>query len=173
MRSCMPKPMPNSGASLHQVIERGSLIKAAATANIRLRDAAAVLREIGTDRRTLLKIDIEGAEYRVLPAIAPLLAEAKPWLHISFHPFNLVGTDQYATELLRLRGMLDVAEALMPYRFLHVYSNGIWESVDADDRLEFLRHHLLRAKPVPRIRTPQFGFIKSVAFSEQPLPDAR
>ena len=47
-------------------------------ATIQLRDAAEVLREIGIDSRTLLKIDIEGAEYQVLPAIAPLLAEASP-----------------------------------------------------------------------------------------------
>jgi FkbM family methyltransferase len=167
------KAHADSGASLHQVIERGSLIKASPAATIHLREAAAVLREIGINRRTLLKIDIEGAEYRVLPAIAPLLAEAKPWLHVSFHPFNLTGADAYATELTRLRGMLDVAEALSPYRFLHVLSRGVWESVEADDRMEFLRHHLLRAKPVPRIRTPQYGFIESVAFSEQPLPDAR
>jgi FkbM family methyltransferase len=166
------KAYADSGASLHRTIERGSVVNGVPSATIHLRDAAAVLREVGVDRRTLLKIDIEGAEYQVLPAIAPLLAEAKPWLHVSFHPFNLVHDDPYRTELLRLRGMLDAAETLASYRFLHVFWQGAWETVDADDRLEFLRHYLLRAKPVPRIRTPQYGFIDAMAFSELPLPTA-
>jgi FkbM family methyltransferase len=166
------KAHADSGASLHQIIERDGLVRGRPVATVHLRGAAAVLREVGMDRRTLLKIDIEGAEYQVLPAIAELLAEAKPWLHISFHPFNLTHADDpYRTELRRLRGMLDVAEALAPYRFLHVFSGGAWETVDADDRLEFLRHHLLRAKPVPRIRTAQYGFIEAVAFSDPALPD--
>jgi FkbM family methyltransferase len=165
------KAHADSGASLHRAIERGSVILGVPAATVRLRDACAVLRETGLDRRTLLKIDIEGAEYQVLPAIGSLLAEAKPWLHVSFHPFNLVhGGDPYRTELMRLRGMLDVADALESYRFLHMFSDGVWETVEADDRLELLRHYLLRAKPVPRIRTAQYGFIDAVAFSDLPLP---
>jgi FkbM family methyltransferase len=165
------KAHADSGASLHQTIERGMVVQGLPAATVQLRDAADVLRVLGLDRRTLLKIDIEGSEYQVLPVIASLLAEAKPWLHVSFHPFNLVDASApYRTELLRLRGMLDVAEALAPYRFLHVFSHGGWETVEADDRLEFLRHYLLRAKPVPRVHTPQYGFIDAVAFSAQPLP---
>jgi FkbM family methyltransferase len=165
------KAHADSGASLHQAIERGTVVQGAPAATVQLRDAADVLRVLGLDRRTLLKIDIEGSEYQVLPAIASLLAEAKPWLHVSFHPFNLVdASGPYRTELLRLRGMLDVAEALAPYRFLHVFSHAGWETVEADDRLEFLRHYLLRAKHVPRVHTPQYGFIDAVAFSAQPLP---
>jgi FkbM family methyltransferase len=165
------KAHADSGASLHRTIERGSLVQGVPTATIRLRAAGAVLREIGVNRRTLLKMDIEGAEYQVLPAIAEQLAERKPWLHISFHPFNLIhGADPYRTELVRLRGMLDIAEALAPYRFLHVFSNRGWQTVQADDRLELLRHYLLRAKQIPRIRTPQYGFVDAVAFSELPLP---
>jgi FkbM family methyltransferase len=165
------KAHADSGASLHQTIERGVVVQGVPAATIQLRDAGNVLRDLGLDRRALLKIDIEGAEYQVLPAIASLLAEAKPWLHVSFHPFNLVDAgDPYRTELLRLRGMLDVAEALASYRFLHVFSHGVWETVEADDRLEFLRHYLLRVKHVPRIHTPQYGFIDAVAFSAQPLP---
>jgi len=164
------KAHADSGASLHRTIERGSLIQGQPAATIQLRDGLAVLRELGADSRTMLKIDIEGAEYQVLPAIAPLLAETKPWLHVSFHPFNLVGDDPYRTELIRLRGMLDAAEALAPYRLLHIYSRGKWETIDADDRLEFLRHYLLHAKPVERVRGSQYGFIDAVAFSDLPLP---
>jgi FkbM family methyltransferase len=166
------KALADSGASLYQSIERGSVVQGAPAAKIRLRGANTVLRELDVDRRTLLKIDIEGAEYQVLPAISALLAERKPWLHVSFHPFNLIDNDDpYRTELLRLRGMLDVAEATLSYRYLHIFSGGIWETIEADDRREFLRHYLLHAKPVPRIRTPQYGFIDAMAFSELPLPD--
>jgi len=74
----------------------------------------------------------------VLPAIAPLLSRTLPWLHISFHPFNLlVEDDPYRTELHRLRGMLDAAEALSCYQYMHVFSHGVWETLaDADGRAE-------------------------------------
>jgi len=167
------KASADSGASLHRTIERGSVIEGNPVATIRLREAAAVLCELGVDRRTLIKIDIEGAEYQVLPAIASVLAEAKPWLHVSFHPFNLIHRgDPYRTELLRLRAMLDAAEALASYRFLHVFSHGAWETLAADDRLEFLRHYLMRAKPFPRLRTPLYRFVDAFAFSDLPLPAA-
>jgi FkbM family methyltransferase len=167
------KAHADSGASIYQAIERGSVVTGAPAATAHLRDAAVVLRELGVDRHTLLKIDIKGAEYQVLPAIATVLAEANPWLHVSFHPFNLTrGDDPYRTELARLRAMLDAAEALMSYRFLHIFSRGTWETVEANDRLEFLRHYLLRPKPVARVRTPQYGFIDAVAFSQLALPAA-
>ena len=166
------KAHADSGASLHRTIERGALIDGLPAATIRLRGADAVLREIGLDSGCLLKIDIEGAEYQVLPAIASVLAEAKPWLHVSFHPFNLTHEgDPYRTELLRLGAAIGAAEALASYRYLHVWSHGAWETIGAADRLEFLRRYLLRAKPVPRIRTPQFGFVDAVAFSDRTLPD--
>ena len=164
------KASADSGASLHQTIERGEMIQGLPAATIQLRDAAALLREHGLDDRTLLKVDIEGAEYDVLPAIAAQLAETRPWLHVSFHPFNLTRDDPYRTELARLRGMLDAAEALASYRFLHLWSAGAWQTIEVRDRLDFLRQYLMRAKPVPRIRTPQYGFIDAVAFSEQALP---
>lgn len=165
------KAHADSGASIHRTIERGTLIQGVPAAGIQLRSAAAVLHEIGLTNDCLLKIDIEGAEYDVLPAIEPLLRHAKPWLHVSFHPFNLTRDgDPYRTALLRLRASLEAADALAHYRFLHVWSQGAWETIGTGDRPEFLRHYLLQPKPVPRIRSPQYGFIDAVAFSEHPLP---
>ena len=165
------KARADSGASIHQTIERSSLISGMPLEKIRLRAAGTVLREVGVDPRTLIKMDIEGAEYQVLPAIAPLLARAKPWLHVSFHPFNLTdGGDAWHTELIRLRAMLDVAEAVSCYRYMHVWSHGAWDTIGPGDRLDFLRQYLMRAKPLPRIRTPQYGFVDAMAFSDQPLP---
>lgn len=158
------------GASILQYVERLALIRGTQTATVRLREASAVLREIGIDRRTLLKIDIQGAEYEVVPTIAAQLAEAKPWLYLTFQPQNLtLGDDPYRTEVLRIQAAMEVAEALSHYHYLHVWSNHAWESFAGPARTDFLRQNLMRAKPLPRIRTPQYGFTGSVAFSDQPL----
>lgn len=67
-----------SGSSVFRDVERRGAVCAMLDAVVPLRDASAVLAEVGIDQRTLLKIDIEGAEYQVLPSIAELLAERKP-----------------------------------------------------------------------------------------------
>ena len=165
------KGAADSGSSVFREVERDRVVSAQPNAVIPLRDAAVVLQEIGLDRRTLLKIDIEGAEYGVLGAIALLLADRKPWLHVSFHPFNLVaGADAYHTTLLRLRCALNAAEALAPYRFMHVYEGDQWCTIGPAERMDFLRQYLLSAKPVPRVATPQYGFVHAIAFSEEELP---
>jgi len=161
----------DSGASIFREVERGTRISAAPTAAVPLRDAAMVLREIGLDHDTLLKIDIEGAEYLVLPAIAALLAEHKPWLHVSFHPFNLVaGADAYQNAVMRLRHAMTVAEVLAPYRYMHIYGDSGWTTISLAERMDFLRQYLLAAKSVARVATPQYGFVHAVAFSERALP---
>lgn len=165
------KGAADSGSSVFRDVERDQVVSAPPNAVIQLRDAAAVLHEIGIDRHSLLKIDIEGAEYGVLEAVAPLLAERKPWLHVSFHPFNLVASaDAYHTTLLRLRCALTAAEALAPYRFMHVYEDEGWCTIGPAERMDFLRQYLLSAKPVPRVATPQYGFVHAIAFSEDALP---
>lgn len=165
------KGMADSGSSVFRQVERDRMVSGQPNAVIQVRDAAAVLQEIGIDRHTLLKMDIEGAEYDVLGVIAPLLADHKPWLHVSFHPFNLVaGADAYHTTLLRLRCALTAAEALAPYRFMHVYEDEAWCTIGPSDRMDFLRQYLLSAKPVPRVATPQYGFVHAIAFSDEALP---
>lgn len=171
---CLPlyaKGAADSGSSIFRDIERGAIVSARHDALVPLRDAAAVLQEIGVDRQTLVKIDVEGAEYLVLPAIAGLVAERKPWLHVSFHPFNLVaGADAYRTAVLRLRCTMQVAEALAPYRYMHAWSDDGWCTIGPHERMDFLRHYLLAPKPVPRIASPQYGFVHALAFSEERLP---
>lgn len=165
------KGTADSGSSVFRQVERDRMLSARPDAVIPLRDAAVVLHEIGVDRHTLLKIDIEGAEYDVLRAIASLLADHKPWLHVSFHPFNLVaGGDPYQNALLRLRCTLNAAEALASYRYLHLYDDDVWCTIGPAERMDFLRQYLLSAKPVARVATPQYGFINAIAFSDDPLP---
>jgi hypothetical protein len=119
----------------------------------------------------LLKVDIEGAEYDVIPAIAGLLAEVRPVLHLSFHPFNIVpGEDEYVNTVARIARGFRLAEALSCYRFLYCFTAGGWIRVDTADRMDFLRHYLLRPKPVARIATPQYGFTDPLAFADEKLP---
>jgi FkbM family methyltransferase len=165
------KGFGDSGSSLFQDVERGSVVQGRPVARIRLRDARAALGELGVTPRTLLKIDIEGAEYRVVPAIRDLLAAAKPFLHLSFHPFNLVvrGED-YETTLLRLARSCDLAAALASYRHMYFHRQGRWLRIDQSDRMDFLLHYLLAPKPQPALRTAQYGFVDAAGFSDVPLP---
>jgi FkbM family methyltransferase len=162
------KAFGDSGSSIFQDVERARVVRGAAVATVPLRHAPTVLREIGLSARTLIKIDIEGAEYRVLPAIADLLAETRPFLHLSFHPFNLLaGPDEYMNTLLRLRHSLEIAAALAHYRFMYFYEAAKWTCIESAARMDFLRGYLLRPKPFERVGTPQYGFIGAAAFSDE------
>ena len=164
------KARVDSGASTFRTVERADIVSGTPEGTVQLRDANAALRAIGVTGRTLLKIDIEGAEYLVVPALAGLLAEAKPFLHLSFHPFNLVsGQGEYVDSLVRIRRAVVVAEALAAYRFMYYCAEGGWHCVAAADRAEFLQAYLLRAKPVPRIRGAQYGFIDAFGFADVEL----
>ena len=48
------------------------------------------LRGLGVDAGTLIKIDVEGAEFDVLRTLRPLLREARPTLIVSWHYFHVV-----------------------------------------------------------------------------------
>lgn len=161
----------DSEASLFRIVERDRPIALQPVGSVELRAAADVLRRADIDRRTLLKIDIQGAEYAVLPAIADILAERKPWLHVAFHPFNLAADrEPYAASLHRLRAAMEVAEATACYRYMHLFAEGDWCSIGPDERQAFLRHYFLQPKTLPRIASPQYGFVDAVAFSDEPLP---
>jgi hypothetical protein len=152
-------------------VQRATIIAGRSDATVEVREAGTVLRDIGLNARTLLKIDIEGAEYAVVPAIADLLRDAKPYLHISFHPFNIVvGTDDYVNAITRLRMALQIAEAIACYRYMYFYTQGRWINFEAVERMDLLRHYLLCPKPIPRVATPEYGFTEALALSDTMLP---
>ncbi len=158
-------------ASLFQDVQRAAAVHRRAEAIVPVRDAAEALEEAGLDGETLLKIDIEGAEYQVVPAIANLLARYRPFVLLSFHPFNIVrGDDPYLNTLARLRGALAIAEAVAPYRHMYFHTHEGWTRMDRSDRMVLLSQYLLKPKPVPRIATPQYGFTDALALSEVALP---
>ncbi len=168
----------DSGTSVFQMVERGGVMRGRPDSVVARRDATGLLTELGLGSATLLKMDIEGAEYLVLPGLRDLLARALPPLLVSFHPFNLVAGTAYLTALRRLRAALDAAEALEAYRFMYVPvavtgADVLWRIVGPEQRMAFLQNHLLAPKPVPRIATPQHGFVDVVGFSPVPLPGLR
>lgn len=67
------------------------------------------LREIPhIDRIDMIKIDIEGGEFELLPALGDFLAEHKPVVYLSTHA-------PFLEEGLRRENMEKVAEAMAPY----------------------------------------------------------
>lgn len=158
-------------ASVFPLVERDRVMTGMPEAVVEMRGAADVLQRMGVNRRTLLNIDIEGGEYTVLPAIADLLADRKPWLLVSFHPFNLAAErDPYDAALRRLRGSLQAAEATASYRYMHLFGEGDWCTIEREERFAFLQRYLLQPKSMSGIASPQYGFVDAVAFSDEPLP---
>ena len=75
-----------------------------------------------------------------VPALADMLAETRPYLHLSFHPFNLVaGDEEYVNTVTRIRRAMEIAAALAPYRFMYCYEQDQWHCIEAVDRMVFLR----------------------------------
>lgn len=164
------KAINDSGCGIHRVTERDGPVSGVPDTTIALRDARDALREIGVSEHTLLKIDIGGAEYLVLPRIAEQLTHHRPFLHVSFHPFNLVsGKGDYTDALLRLRSAIQVAEALAAYAYMYCHVEGHWRCIETAERLRFLHEYLLRSKPVPRVGCAQYGFVDAVGFSDRKL----
>jgi FkbM family methyltransferase len=170
------KGSADSGTSVFETVERSGLVRGEADATAPMRETGRLLGEMGLDRATLLKIDVEGAEYAILPSLGEMLGEHLPFLQISFHPFNLVGADPYRTALIRLQAGLGAADALAAYPFIYLphrrWDGALrWRCIDHHNRLEFLQTYLLATKPVPRVTSPQHGFVDAIGFSAIRLPE--
>jgi FkbM family methyltransferase len=75
-----------------------------------------LMEDFGIEDCSLVKMDIEGGEFELLPAMAGTLARCAPTVHLSLHPAFLVDP---APQVLAL------AEVLALYR--HVYTPGFEE----------------------------------------------
>lgn len=165
------KGFADSGSSLFRTVERQTILHGHIESNVTIRPAAEALDEARIDRQTLLKIDIEGAEYDVIQAISPLLERHLPFLHLSFHPFNLVAPEGgHATTLLRLHRAIELAASLRIYPYVYLFCAGRWQEITDETYSEFLSNYLLQAKPLPHIASPQYGFVDAVGFSPARLP---
>jgi FkbM family methyltransferase len=163
------KAYADSGSSLFQSVERHQILHGQPEAQVPILAAAKTLDEIGLNPATLIKIDVEGAEYDLIPELAPLFACSRPFLHLSFHPFNLLADTPAETTLLRLRRGLELAAALQFYPYIYLFQNRAWRRVTAATYQNFIDDYLLKPKPLPRIASPQYGFVDAAGFSTQPL----
>jgi FkbM family methyltransferase len=159
------KAYADSGSSLFQSVERQGVLHGQIEAQVHVLPAAKTLDQIGLDAATLVKIDVEGAEYDLIPEIAPLLDRSRPFLHLSFHPFNLLADSGNATTMLRLRRGMALAAALQFYPYIYLFQAGAWREVTQDGYQNFIDDYLLRPKPVPRIASKQYGFVDAAGFS--------
>jgi FkbM family methyltransferase len=82
----------NSESSVFAEHEReGALVPTPDTAVVEMRDARAVLEAEGDLFRpsTLVKIDVEGSEFHLLPHLTDLLRSSAAVWYVSFHEFNV------------------------------------------------------------------------------------
>ncbi len=99
----------NSETSLFARHERdGAIVDLAASIEVEVVDAAELFARHGyaADPTAFIKIDIEGAEFRVVPRLAPLIAGSAAVWYVSFHELNINPTDvparaQRIAEMLR------------------------------------------------------------------------
>ena len=159
------KAYADSGSSLFQSVERHQVLHGQVEAQVPILAAAKTLEEIGLNAATLIKIDVEGAEYDLIPQVASLLARFRPFLHLSFHPFNLLAASPAETLFLRLRRGLELAAALQFYPYIYLFQNGVWLEVTAVTYLKFIEDYLMKPKRLPRIASPQYGFVDAAGFS--------
>jgi len=87
--------------------------------------AAGLLRDAAIGHDDLVKMDVEGAEYEIVPAIADELSERRPHLYVSFHPnlvFDKTSVRTRLTSGLRaLRLNRRLLRALLVYRRHYVW----------------------------------------------------
>lgn len=68
----------------------------------------------------VVKIDIEGGEYSLFPAIADYLMQKDATVLLSTHPHNLVGADDDDTLAKRVHATAAIAEAIIPFTLMGV-----------------------------------------------------
>jgi FkbM family methyltransferase len=82
----------NSESSIYASHQRGQyLLRCGQSVQVAARDALGVFRAAGyaDDSRTLVKIDVEGSEFVIVPRLAGLIAASRcTWL-VSFHELNV------------------------------------------------------------------------------------
>jgi FkbM family methyltransferase len=114
----------NSETSVFANHEReGVLTACSESAVVRMRDAAQVFQECGYAQlpSTLIKIDTEGAEFRIVPRLAEIIAGSRAVWYISFHELNINST----SVPVRFARIAEMLRALMVFSDLNWYSSNL------------------------------------------------
>lgn len=114
----------NSGSSLLFFDTAQACLPACDT--ITLLDAKRFFTMIDMHRVSLIKIDIEGAEYDLIDHIAPLLQAYQPTLVLSLHPLKLGGRGSVIEDqFYRLARSVALCQALGHYPFVFHEADGL------------------------------------------------
>ena len=99
----------NSETSIYREHEReGTVNDCADTVLVPMRDAAEVFRErqYAASESTLIKIDVEGAEFLIVPRLADIIGSSRAVWYVSFHEWN-VNSAHVPARFPRLAAMLN------------------------------------------------------------------
>jgi len=115
----------NSGSSLLKTFGYTKEVVQKKFAETVVMDAYHFLDRLDLANVSLIKIDIEGGEYDLIPHIAPLLMRHRPTLYLSLHPFNIASDlpqiEKAAQTVARTTRLL---ESLLCYRHIYLPARG-------------------------------------------------
>ncbi len=115
----------NSGTSLLDYFGYTKEIKQKHFTDARMVDGLHFLSQLDLNRVSLIKIDIEGGEYDLIPHISPVLTEHQPSVHLSLNPMNIGGSgDERRDRLVRFEKTMAVFECFSAYNFVYVKEGG-------------------------------------------------
>ena len=115
----------NSESSVFPVVQRsGKMRPMTGQTSVPMIDLVAFVKRRGQQfGRSFIKMDIEGAEFDLIPALKPLVSGYDIPLCVTLHPFNVTGASPADTLLRRVAAM---ACALRPY------ADMVWSVFDGD-----------------------------------------
>lgn len=103
-----------------------SLMNGQGGIKVPVRDIANESTESFFKRCKLLKIDVEGAEYVIMPRMASYLTEHKPNLLLSIHGMKTAGYRGFAGFLKMMRQRLMILKILWSYKYQLIESRNGW-----------------------------------------------
>lgn len=86
----------------------------------------------------LLKIDVEGAEYRLIRRMRPYLNEVRPSLLLSTHSRKITGRPGLKGMIAQMSDLIDLVEILRSYDYLYVETRTGWKKFSGFQRLKFI-----------------------------------
>ena len=115
----------DSGSSLVSRFGYKNTVEQEKFADIKLTDGHRFLEGLDMSKVSLIKMDIEGGEYDLIPHIADILKTHAPSLHISFHPFNISPSESATTNAyLQMSRSGALRDCLSGYQYIYVEKDG-------------------------------------------------
>lgn len=104
-----------------------------------------VVRDVGDEVRlpefsecSLLKIDVEGAEYRLIRRMGPFLLQVRPSLLLSTHSRKITGRPGLRGMLDQMSDLFSLVKTLRLYDHIYIESRRGWKKFSGFRQLKFL-----------------------------------